>query len=111
MIRSLEVAYALAQRQMNFMSTESDADILRTHGLAVLDEGDAGVTVRGIPPQWVASLARYYEQHDLPPLGSTVPHWTTHTGGAPRTQALRFPAGTYRQVRALIECWHVPHWL
>ena len=93
------------------MSTDSNTDILKTHGLAVLDEGDAGVTVRGIRPQWLASLARYYEQHDLPPLGSAVPRPVKCNGGTPRTQALRFPAGTCGQVRVLLECWHVPHWL
>jgi hypothetical protein len=93
------------------MGIETNTDILKTHGLAVLDEGDSGVTVRGIRPQWYASLARYYEQHDLPPLGAVAPIWVTSNSGAPRTQTLRFPAGTYKQVRALLECWHVPHWL
>ena len=93
------------------MSTDSNTDILKTHGLAVLDEGDGGVTVRGIRPQWIEALARFYDDHDLPPLGSVVPYLVTGSGGTPRSQTLRFPAGTYQQVRRLLECWQVPHWL
>ena len=88
-----------------------NTEILSTHGLAVLDEGDNGVTVRGIPQKWYSALAHFYQQHDLSPLGLAAGVWVNRYGGIPRTQALRFPAGTYQQVRELLQCWQVPHWL
>jgi hypothetical protein len=93
--------------------TQKNTDILSTHGLAVLDEGDKGVTIRGIPPQWFATLAEFYQRHNAPPLGlaSGTSMWSEQTSQSTRTQTLRFPAGTYHQVRELLQGWQVPHWL
>jgi hypothetical protein len=93
------------------MDTQANTEILATHGLSVLDEGDNGVTVRAVPPQWYSALAHYYEQHDLAPLGLASGVLANRYGGVPRTQSLRFPAGTYHRVKELLQCWHVPHWL
>jgi hypothetical protein len=90
---------------------DTDTEILKTHGLVIMDEGVNGVTVRDIPSQWFSALALFYEQHDLSPLGLASGILVNRYGGIPRTQSLRFPAGTYRQVKELLQCWQVPHWL
>jgi hypothetical protein len=90
---------------------DTDTEILKTHGLVIMDEGTQGVTVRGIPSQWFSALAHFYAQHDLSPLGLASGVWVDRYGGIARTQSLRFPAGTYAQVKELLECWQVPHWL
>jgi hypothetical protein len=94
--------------------SQSNTDILTTHGLAVLDEGDKGVTIRGVPPRWFATLAEFYQRHNLSPLGllaSGTNVWSGQTSQGNRTQTLRFPAGTYKHVRELLQSWQVPHWL
>jgi hypothetical protein len=79
--------------------------------MAVLDEGDHGVTVRGVSPRWFAALAEFYVLHELAPLGLGSAVWLDPNADTPQTQTLRFPAGTYRQVKELLQCWQVPHWL